>query len=85
MLLAPFLYNLVAKRDRGLFKYYLFQVTFALFVMYVLKMVYRNPRPYWVSNKIEAWHCESDFGNPSGHSLGSMAQAVTLGLSFAGT
>lgn len=55
-----------------------------MFIMYVLKNVYRNPRPYWVSKKVEAWNCLHDFGNPSGHALGTMGQAITLGNCFTG-
>jgi membrane-associated phospholipid phosphatase len=55
-----------------------------MFFMYVLKSLYRNPRPYWVSKNVEAWSCNTDFGNPSGHSMLSMGQAVTLGRSLTG-
>ena len=44
-----------------------------MFFMYVLKNVYRDPRPYWVGDDVKAWECLHDFGNPSGHSMLSLA------------
>jgi len=34
----------------------------------LLKMIYRNARPYWKSDILDIV-CEKGYGNPSGHSL----------------
>ena len=33
----------------------------------IMKTVYAEPRPAWVSKEITADHCAGGFGNPSGH------------------
>ena len=33
-----------------------------------MKLVYSDPRPYWVSESVTAYACSGSFGNPSGHS-----------------
>ena len=43
--------------------------TFANYTINQLNSWYEEPRPYWVSDKISASHCDSGFGNPSGHML----------------
>ena len=35
----------------------------------VLKNLYSQPRPFWVSENINPQKCRKDFGNPSGHSM----------------
>lgn len=46
--------------------------------MLTLKAFYSSPRPYWSSAEVKAWHCETDFGNPSGHSMLSIGFAITI-------
>lgn len=35
----------------------------------VVKIIYHDPRPYWVSDSVNAYECYSEYGNPSGHSM----------------
>jgi membrane-associated phospholipid phosphatase len=37
------------------------------------KMVFRGPRPYWVSNKVTGFAEETSFGIPSGHSQNAVS------------
>jgi membrane-associated phospholipid phosphatase len=50
-------------------------LTLALFVTITGKSLMSHPRPSWASDEIQAWACDPDFGNPSGHSLTSMTFA----------
>jgi membrane-associated phospholipid phosphatase len=38
-----------------------------LYVNGMLKLVYEEPRPFWVSPDITSNECLKEFGNPSGH------------------
>lgn len=44
----------------------------------LMKMIYRSPRPYFVSEKILSLGCEGGWGNPSGHALCSTVFYLTL-------
>lgn len=44
----------------------------------ILKMIYEGPRPYFIDLSIIPIDCEGGWGNPSGHSLSSMAFYLTL-------
>lgn len=48
-----------------------------------LKVDYHMRRPYWVSLDIKAGDCDFAFGNPSGHSTGSMGKSLILFLDYA--
>jgi hypothetical protein len=48
------------------------------FITGLLKFLYQNPRPYWINPKITIIGCEMGYGNPSGHSMSSMAFYLTL-------
>ena len=43
-----------------------------------LKLIYKNPRPVWTTNEIIDFSCHTSYGNPSGHSLESMAVYLSL-------
>ena len=43
----------------------------------ILKMIYRNPRPYWKSDILDIV-CNSGYGNPSGHSLVCLSFFLTI-------
>ena len=43
-------------------------LNFSNYLTNLLKMIYRNKRPYWDSNILDIV-CNSGYGNPSGHSL----------------
>ena len=53
-----------------------------MIVMNVTKLSYADPRPYWISQEIIAYKCSNQFGNPSGHSMTTMAMSLTLWLDF---
>lgn len=38
----------------------------------IIKMAFGWPRPYWVSNKVQAFKAETSFGIPSGHAQNSV-------------
>lgn len=59
-------FNFVSKPAAA---YIWFGQTFINFLMNQLKSLYAEPRPYWVSDEIKAWHCGTSFGNPSGHMI----------------
>jgi membrane-associated phospholipid phosphatase len=54
-----------------------FRVSLIMVISYgindLLKVLWHSPRPYWVSNEVEAWGRESSFSLPSGHAQISMA------------
>jgi membrane-associated phospholipid phosphatase len=43
-------------------------ILYAIYFDNVFKLIYTNPRPYWVDPTI-ALSCESGYGNPSGHAM----------------
>ena len=54
--------------------YILFNVLFtSTFADNFAKMIYKDPRPFWVDSEIKFWKCEIDFGNPSGHAVCSFS------------
>ena len=55
-------------------------ISFANYSMNQLKSFYGEPRPYWMSDHIEASHCGTGFGNPSGHMLNNCFFWVTAYL-----
>jgi len=50
---------------------------YAIYITNLLKIIYRNERPYWESTKLDVV-CNSGYGNPSGHSVTSTAYYLTL-------
>ena len=63
-------YALTVQKIKTLaFFLYFFLITY---VCSILKLIYHNPRPYWVSPNVEALECYSEYGNPSGHSMMSI-------------
>jgi len=47
-----------------------------------MKLSYHQPRPFWVSDDVQAFACSSQYGNPSGHSTIAMGTAVYLWLDY---
>ena len=47
-------------------------LNFSNYITNLLKMIYKNPRPYWKSDILDIV-CNSGYGNPSGHSLVSLS------------
>lgn len=44
----------------------------------LLKLIYNNPRPQWVDDKIHSFKCDPAYGNPSGHSMETTSLFLTL-------
>ncbi len=51
----------------------------------ITKLSYHDPRPYWVSSKVQAFSCSTQYGNPSGHSSTTMGMGLTMALDYAHT
>jgi membrane-associated phospholipid phosphatase len=49
----------------------------SVYIDNVFKMIYGNPRPFWVDPTISL-ACDGGFGNPSGHSFSSSAVYLTV-------
>lgn len=45
-----------------------------IYFIAILKQIFQQSRPIWYSDQIEDWEwfCPKDFGNPSGHSFGTV-------------
>jgi membrane-associated phospholipid phosphatase len=48
------------------------------FLIGFLKMVYLQPRPYWLNKEITPYLCEGGWGNPSGHAINCTAFYLTV-------
>lgn len=46
----------------------------------ILKSIYGEPRPFWLSPDIKPSKCRKDFGNPSGHAMTASFFWLTLYL-----
>lgn len=44
----------------------------------ILKLIYRESRPYFHEHWIQVFDCETGFGNPSGHSIVAVSLYMTL-------
>ena len=64
----------------SLSKSYLYLTILILSVYFdnVLKIIYSNPRPFWVSLTISKYNCEGGYGNPSGHAFSSSCLYLTI-------
>ena len=38
----------------------------------LLKLIYRDPRPFWINTNLYKGSCETSYGNPSGHCINSI-------------
>jgi hypothetical protein len=37
------------------------------YILTFLKLIYKNPRPFWLDSEIHGFRCRFDFGGPSYH------------------
>ena len=44
-------------------------VIFMIYLHDLLKLIYSDPRPFWLNTALFQGKCETSYGNPSGHSL----------------
>ena len=49
--------------------YYIAMITIFVLMQNTMKMIYAEPRPYWVTSDIKIMKCHAGFGNPSGHAM----------------
>lgn len=70
ILLLPILYWSV---DSALGLRVGFILLFNTWLNELLKVVFHDPRPYWVSTEVQAYASETSFGLPSGHSQSAVA------------
>lgn len=56
-------------------------LNFSNYLTNILKMIYRNPRPYWESDILDIV-CNSGYGNPSGHSLVCLSNFLVISHIF---
>jgi len=69
-----------------IFNYFPLSVSYFLLLFYVisfyidniLKLLYQDPRPYFINTNIIPYKTDSDYGNPSGHSLASTVFYLAL-------
>lgn len=69
---------LMMKRER--FFYFNFVLALYMGIMCYFKLVYADPRPFMITDKIKPIGCYSEYGNPSGHSWASMTFPIILFL-----
>ena len=48
----------------------------------LLKMIYHDPRPFWVEDDIQALACSSSYGNPSGHAIMPIGTGLAIWLDY---
>ena len=63
--------------------FYYFMVYSTLkFMKDVGKLLYHDPRPFWVDSEIDAFQCSTSYGNPSGHALESSGMGLAIYLDY---
>ena len=56
---VPVCYTLMVNRDRERPVYYCLATLFLTVLTNLGKLLYADPRPFWSSDEIEAFHCSS--------------------------
>jgi membrane-associated phospholipid phosphatase len=54
--------------------------TLSVFIQNIMKMLYREPRPFWEDPSVFTGECALEYGNPSGHSM--MAAVISVSFAF---
>lgn len=52
------------------------------YLLALTKILYHDPRPYMVDDRISMKSCAYDYGNPSGHALASVAFSTFIFLMY---
>lgn len=47
-------------------------ILISAFILSILKLLYHDPRPYFIFDDISGYGCDPGFGKPSGHSFMSI-------------
>lgn len=55
--------------SRGRAFYYICFLSAIPYLTIITKMIYHEPRPFMVDDKIKVFGCTDEYGNPSGHAL----------------
>ena len=57
---------------------YIFTFSISAYTNSLIKLIYKNERPFWTNHKIKVDGCSFGFGNPSGHSARSTIIFLSL-------
>ena len=79
---TPALVTMLMSDERHRALYYMITIGLICFITTTFKTLYHHPRPYWVKPEIEAISCSNEFGDPSGHSLTSLAGVMVSWLDY---
>jgi membrane-associated phospholipid phosphatase len=80
---VPFIAALIMHKERARAAYYFIFYSALALVVNITKLTYEQARPFWVSTAVKAYKCETEFGNPSGHSVNAMGVALLIWLEYA--
>ena len=66
IILTLIIYNI-----SNIYKSYIicFTLLFSQLILTVNKLIFIEPRPYWINKEIKVYDCQGGFGSPSGHVL----------------
>ena len=82
VLLLSILISLVGRTERSRACYYALSVSVYVTFNNMLKLSYADPRPFWSSDDVQAFHCSSEYGNPSGHTMIGAGLPLLIALDF---
>ena len=68
-LAVPVVLQFFWERDRVRAVYLAMCISAFTFAIDLTKLLYGNPRPFWVSDDVQAIACTAQYGHPSGHSM----------------
>ena len=81
LIIGPILGTFVFIEQRSRCFYYLFILCGIIGITNLLKLLNHQARPFWIpGTQIQAFTCEGQYGNPSGHSSYSMAVCLAMWL-----
>ena len=72
--------SLFGRRERARAVYYTIAITALVSFSNIMKLTYAAPRPFWSSDDVQAFHCSSEYGNPSGHTSISVGISMLVAL-----
>lgn len=56
---------------------FVFMVGIGTIAIGLLKLIYKNPRPFFHEEWVKVYDCETGYGNPSGHSIAAVSMYLT--------
>ena len=60
--------------------YYATAITVLATFINLMKLAYAGPRPFWSSDDVQAYHCSTEYGNPSGHAMIAFGLPLLIAL-----